>query len=297
MYTKKRIPLFFLSLCSVLCLLSTFGCSKTTSQSSTLLKQYRSTVADNRYIMHALGGMDGKYSYTNSIDALERTYAEGYRLFEVDVSFTSDNKLVLAHSTNNIWKKADWEQRLGQTYYEGRTIPTYEEFMNFTIQGKFKATSFDELLDFMETHDDMFVMIDGNKRSYEDTVSFYTAIVDSAQGREDVLQHMIVGGQTTDMIDAVRAVYDFPLVNLYYDSDEKREKIIQDPEDFIQYCSDHQILSFSAAADTYTKEVSDILGNSDLISYVFTVNDEAQAQELFDRKTDIVGTDFLRDNT
>ena len=59
-------------------------------------------MADNRYIMHALGGMDGKYSYTNSIDALERTYAEGYRLFEVDVSFTSDNKLVLAHSTNNI---------------------------------------------------------------------------------------------------------------------------------------------------------------------------------------------------
>lgn len=45
-------------------------------------------------IAHAMGGIDGE-AYTNSMEAFKENYARGHRLFEVDLHFTSDGKLVL----------------------------------------------------------------------------------------------------------------------------------------------------------------------------------------------------------
>ena len=55
------------------------GCASTASSSAgsasasdtaDLRQQYRNTVANSHYILHALGGINGTHSYTNSIDAL-----------------------------------------------------------------------------------------------------------------------------------------------------------------------------------------------------------------------------------
>lgn len=283
------------------------GCASSTSSSSSnapssdtsgLLQQYRDTVSNSNYILHALGGMDDTYSYTNSMDALRFHYENGYRLFEADVSFSSDHHLVLAHSSrDNIWKKADWETRLGQTYDPEHPLATLDEFKAFSIQGRFQATTFAELLDFMETHPDMFVMVDAGNRSYDDTVAFYQAIVDEADGRDTILQHLIAGGQTTAMFHAAQSVYDFPLYNLYYAADDSRESVLSTPEQFISYCEEHEILSYSIAAKVYTEEVAEALHNSNLIGYVFTINDKSEAERLLTRTGTVVGTDFLQDHT
>jgi glycerophosphoryl diester phosphodiesterase len=293
---RKKL-LFVLAFLSAMGGLFLSGCMRNREQATqpdSVVEQYLETVASSDYIMHALGGMEGKYSYTNSIDALVANYAEGYRLFEVDVSFTSDEQLVLAHSSDDLWTKKDWEQRLGQPYDKDHPDADYDTFMSFLIQGKFRATSFAELLDFMETHDDMFVMIDIGNRSYERTVKIYSAIVDAAQGREGVLQHMIAGGHTTEMISAVKETYAFPILNLYFADEGSREETLRDVKDFADYCEDHQILSFSTASSTYTEADAAIFRGRDLICYVFTTNDEAEAQRLFDLGADVVGTDFLR---
>lgn len=260
---------------------------------------------EERYIIHALGGVNGK-SYINSIDTLEACYNAGFRLFEGDVSFTSDGVLVMAHSgENNEWSQNDWEQRLGQEYpfaaesevpegyNEEKHLATYSDFMNFKIQGEFKATSFSEVLDFMETHTDMYLMVDAGSRSYEDTKIYYQEIVRLANGRTDVLDRLIAGGQTTEMVKAAREAYDFPLINLYYDSDEKREEILSTPEKFVQYCKDNNISSFSVAKETYTEDVAKALEDSKLKSYVFTVNDVEEADRLRSYGADVIGTDFL----
>lgn len=275
----------------------------------------------NDYIIHALGGMDGESSYINSIDSLEKTYDAGFRLFEADVSFTSDGVLVLAHSgENNVWSENDWKLRLGQSYpfskdnmensddkadnileqnemeYDiERHLVTYEEFMNFNIQGKYKATDFAELLDFMEEHTDMYVMVDAGLRSYVDTKLYYEEIVHVANGRTEVLDRLIAGGQTTEMVKAAKEAYDFPLINLYYAADDKREEIIATPELFIEYCEENGISSFSISKDVYTAEVAAKLEKSSLISYVFTVNDRAEEERIRGYGADIIGTDFLWD--
>ena len=257
------------------------------------------------YIIHALGGLDGK-SYINSIDCLRKCYDAGYRIFEADVSFTSDGVLVMAHSgENNIWTSNDWYGRLGQEYpfTEGAEVPerydkqkhlaTYKDFMSFRIQGRYKATSFEEILDFMGKHDDMYLMIDAGYRNYEDTMTFYQEVVRLADGRTDVLDRIIASGQTTDMVKAARMNYDFPLVNLYYNTDEKREEILSTPEKFVSYCEEYGITSFSVDKEVYTEDVAKVLENSSLKSYVFTVNDSAEEKLLRSYGADVIGTDFL----
>ena len=281
------------------------------SPESALLKDYRKTVSSSDYIIHALGGMDGEECYINSIDCLEKTYAAGYRLFEADISFTSDGVLVLAHSgENNVWSKNDWEKRLGQEYPfaddesgekpsvpegydETKHLATYSDFMTFKIQGKYKASSFAELLDFMEEHTDMYVMVDAGNRSYEDTQTYYQEIVKAASGRTEVLDRLIAGGQTTEMVKAAREAYDFPLINLYYPADDKREEIIYTPEKFAEYCKENDITSFSVAKEVYTKEVAEKLEKSNLISYVFTVNDPSEDKQIRGYGADVIGTDYL----
>ena len=275
-----------------------------------IIKDYYETVENSRYIIHALGGMNESESYINSIDTLEIAYSAGYRLFEVDVSFTSDHVLVLAHSgENNVWSRNDWEKRLGQPYpldpeYEeslegydmDKALATYKDFMSFKIQGKYRASDLNDLINFMDTHKDMYVMIDAGHRSYEDTLDYYKEIVKTAGDRTDVLDRMIAGGQTTDMVKAAREAYDFPIINLYYDSDDKREKILSTPEKFVSYCEDNNIISYSTSAETFNETVGKVLGASSLTGYVFTINSEADAEKCINDGADVIGTDYLWSN-
>ena len=273
----------------------TLRCTVTVDDSrTTLLQQYRQTVKQSLYIVHALGGLDG-HTYINSLDGLNQAYAAGNRLFEADVSFTSDGKLVLAHSaSNNVWTQTDWEQRLGQPYNPKHPLATYEEFRAFRIQGNYHATTFAELLDFMAEHEDMYLMLDGGTRDYKGTKLYYQAVVTTAAGRTNVLDRLISGGHTTEMMRAVRETYDFPLLNLYFSSNSAREAALRTPEQFIRYCEDNGILSFSVSKRVYTEETAAALEQSDLISYVFTTNDRAEAKALRKRGADVVGSDFLR---
>ena len=294
-------------------LLLSAGCGKAENDT---MENYRKTVHESKYIIHALGGMDDDF-YINSVDCLETVYAAGYRIFEVDVSFTSDDVLVLAHSgEKNIWSRNDWTLRFGQEYpfedAEGNALTPEEEnlliedgydvekhlcpasvFTGFKIQGKYKASTFSDLLDFMEAHEDMYVMLDAGKRSYEDTCIYYKRIVEEAGKREGVLDRFIAGGQTTEMLRAAKEAYDFPLLNLYYDVDEEREESIYRPEDFIKYCKEQGVTSFSASTEAYSEDAAKELSKSGLISYIFTINDPDEEEKIRSLGADMIGTDFL----
>ncbi len=52
-------------------------------------------------IAHAGGGING-ITYTNSYEALDLNYGLGFRYFEIDFTYTTDQKLICLHD----WKKA-----------------------------------------------------------------------------------------------------------------------------------------------------------------------------------------------
>ncbi len=58
------------------------------------------TVDSFSYIAHAGGGIDGKV-YLNTLNAINKSYSEGYKFIELDINRTEDSVYVLSHNPVN----------------------------------------------------------------------------------------------------------------------------------------------------------------------------------------------------
>jgi len=76
-------------------------------------------------IAHAGGGINGQ-NYSNSLEALEHNYQQGFRHFEIDFSWTSDAQLVCLH---------DWKKRFKKVFgYKTKQPLSLKEFKKLIAQ-------------------------------------------------------------------------------------------------------------------------------------------------------------------
>lgn len=269
------------------------ACTSERSVRDKALDDYLALIDATDRCAHALGSIDG-HIYTNSLDALWRSYEGGARLFEADIHLTSDGQAVLVHG----FAKNDYLKRIGEEYYPDKYkktgedyYPTHDEFMSWRIQGRYQPLDFAMLGCFIKAHPDIFVLADVWAQDYDSTKAVYTAMCEACGYDELVLSHIIAGGHTQDMIRAVKDVYDFPILNLYY-SDE----MINDDftaQDFADYCKSQGIQSYSCSDEYCTVDNYGLLEDSGLISYVFTVDDKERASKLLACGVDIVGANDI----
>lgn len=148
-------------------------------------------------IAHSGGGLDGK-TYLNCAEAWEYEYAQGTRVYDADLAFTSDGHLVLRH---------EWYDDLEQDKIGEDSIPSYEEFMNTPICYKYSPMDCDMMIEFMNLNDDVYVACDvkdGETESFEYLVErAYEMELDS------VLDRIIVSFYDYDDYNAIHNVYDF----------------------------------------------------------------------------------------
>lgn len=111
-------------------------------------------------IAHAGGAVDGR-TYTNSIEALDRNYAAGFRFFEIDLLFTRDGKLVALH---------DWEDNFEKLFGRGFAPPLSEaQFKRAVAEGVpgYRVPALDELLAWLAAHTDALLITDVKERNLE----------------------------------------------------------------------------------------------------------------------------------
>lgn len=118
----------------------------------------------DRYIAHAGGEINGVKS-TNSKQALDENYKNGFRLFELDIIETSDGKLVAAH---------DWEMWARFTDYIGALPPTLAEFKKHKIYGDYETLDLEGVNDWFAAHPDATLLTD----KVNDPVGFANGFVD-----------------------------------------------------------------------------------------------------------------------
>lgn len=104
-------------------------------------------------VAHAMGDIDGHY-YTNTLEAFNKHYRAGTRVFEVDFSLTSDNKLVCTHG----WFDHK-TNRLGMEEADDSPM-SYDEFMSSLICGQYTPLDIDAVIDLMKEHDDIYIVLD-----------------------------------------------------------------------------------------------------------------------------------------
>jgi lipoteichoic acid synthase len=105
-----------------------------------------------RLIAHAGGAVRGQI-YTNSLDALDEHYNQGYRVFELDFDWTTDGKLVLVH---------DWEQTSKQFCVPPHVF-SYAEFTGSKRCDGLRQMTFADLRVWLQRHRDAIIVTDTKK--------------------------------------------------------------------------------------------------------------------------------------
>lgn len=237
---------------------------------------------DNKYIAHAMGGIDKKV-YTNSLDAFEYNYKLGYRVFEIDVALTSDGQPVLIHAWD---ENALKEMGLPKSWYKNR--PNFNEFMNTDVCGVYRPTSFREVCELIKKYKDVEFVIDvkGDQQMCKEVYKKCVKIAKEVDGK--VLDKFIPQIYDEKMLNDVMATYDFKsmIYTLY-----KQEKLnAQEVIDFSYENGIRVVVVDNGKLDLkFIKE----LAQRGIYVYANTYNETDKVKNIFDMGVKGIYSDFI----
>ena len=239
----------------------------------------------NRYklISHAMGRIDD-YDYTNSQEAFELAYANGHKVFEVDFSITADGKIVLKH---------DWENSHGLPEFENGYIPTYEEFMDARIWGKYTTLGLEDLFQIMLQYDDIYIVTDSKSGKYAEVISEFETLNETLQyftdkEQEHIKSHLIIQLYNNDMYTAVESINHFEhyIYTLY-------QKGIDTLDDTIGFCKEKDIPVVVMPDNWWNDEINKALHKNGLKVYLHTLNDGEEVNVYLKNGVNGIYTDCL----
>ncbi len=114
----------------------------------------RDILSKEKTIVHAAGEIEGRdgtrYTYTNSIDALNNFVKNGNMISEIDFIWTSDDKLVCAHDGDGFASGVD----------TGGMPVTEQEFLTKKVFGEFATMGVDDLANFLRDNENIYIVTD-----------------------------------------------------------------------------------------------------------------------------------------
>lgn len=239
---------------------------------------------DHRTIAHALGGLDGK-EYLNSRESFLSMYNQGVRLFELDLSRTSDGVWVCRHN---------WNESMGQWEGTGKKVLTERAFTSNKIYGKYTPMTLEDFFLLLKDYPDAFVMIDSKQysvRNYQMTLEDYCEYVEIAQaaGAGEVLNQIIPEIYNKAMFPGTAMIYSFPsyIYSLW------QEYSTEDLEGIASFCREKKIPAATIYWKYWSDEVEEIFEKQGIHLYVYTVNDRNQARKYIAAGAEGICTDFL----
>ena len=239
---------------------------------------------DHRTIAHALGGLDGK-EYLNSRESFLSMYNQGVRLFELDLSRTSDGVWVCRHN---------WNESMGQWEGTGKKVLTERAFTSNKIYGKYTPMTLEDFFLLLKDYPDAFVMIDSKQysvRNYQMTLEDYCEYVEIAQaaGAGEVLDQIIPEIYSKAMFPGTAMIYSFTsyIYSLW------QEYSTEDLEEIASFCREKKIPAATIYWKYWSDEAEEIFEKQGIHLYVYTVNDRNQARKYIAAGAEGICTDFL----
>lgn len=235
------------------------------------VRQKNSTVQDfdyswteDHFIAHAFGEVDGK-AYTNSLEAFEKNYELGSRVFEVDFVLSADG-VVMARSN---WYR-DSYLNLNEAYssYERNDLP--KDWADISGHGGYTALSFSDICEIMYKHPDMWLVTDTKgAASREIQVMFEKIMADiDRSGHPEILDHIIVQIYNEPMFYQVMDIYPFhSIIYTLYQSAASDSEVI----DFVDKTG-IGVVTFPESR--YSRDLIAGLHNLGCYGYVHTINSE-----------------------
>lgn len=255
------------------------SCSSNQNQSSTLVWE------ENKLIAHAMGGVDGR-TYSNSLEAFQQNYDKGLRLFEVDLSLTSDGKMVARH---------DWRDSLAEMFLQtspnDATTPdepwTYDYVMSQPLFAAYTPIDIDQIIQLMRENKDMYIVTDTKYFETDLVTQHFQMIVDAAEKDPKLLNRVIPQIYNQQMLFDIQSVYEFKdyIYTLYMSKDTEQE--------VIDFSSENSIKVVTMPEFKTNAEFVAALKEKGIFTFVHTINDIEKVNEY--QKLGVHGfyTDFL----
>lgn len=236
----------------------------------------------NTLMAHAFGGMDGK-TYHNTEAAFNNGIQNGYRYFEVDLSYTKDKRLVLCHG----WTKANCKHT-GFDYQPDFADMTYKRIMGMKVHGN-PIMDAREFYHQIKKKDNAYTYeIDFHNIAGKEIQERTSSMLEDFQYDKQVLDRLLIQAYSRQMFEDIHKVY--PFVHYQY----LVGKNIHDLDSIITYCLDHGICVLALRMNLAKPEYVRKIRNAGLYVMCYTVNkDLAVAQKLLDSGVNTLCTDFI----
>ncbi|HZJ99645.1 MAG TPA: glycerophosphodiester phosphodiesterase family protein, partial [Tissierellaceae bacterium] len=213
------------------------------------------------YMAHAGGGYEGNI-YSNTEEAIRNSIDNGYKFIEVDMTLTSDDKLVVSHG----WNKNTCEAT-GIEYTDGKA-PTYNEFMSWKIHGKYDTIDASTVIEIMKEYPDLLVEVDLKKHRARRTKIMIEQLVELADYDEQILDRILMQFTSEEAFFAIEEVYSFK----YYQYFTYKSRIKDELEDVIDFCKENKITSVAVNYNVLTDEMINRIKEENFYLLAFTID-------------------------
>ena len=230
------------------------------------------------YIAHALGGIE-QQDYTNSLEAFQLAYKNGFKVFEVDFAVTSDGQVVCAHDFVDF----------------GDVVPDYSTFMNQKISGQYTPLDMQGLIDLLYENEDIYLMTDfkwdnslgSNNHDVEIIMSSLIACIEERQD-ESLYDRMIIQIYSEDNFRLIESYHQFS--NYVYTLYNYAYPIY---DEIAAFCLENQIAVVTMSADRATDEHVALFEQWNIKVFSHTINTKEEATQQFQNGVKGIYTDWL----
>ena len=236
----------------------------------------------NKYIAHAMGGINGK-TYTNSYEAMTNSYKNGFKVFEVDLISDDFGDLMACHgfSENSL-------KELGLPLKYATKTPTASEFKKQKICGRYRTMTIDDILYYMKSHKDMYLVIDIKSKTESNMRDSYSTIIKKATNA-GVIDRIIPQIYNYESFNLIDNMYNFKSIILTCYS-MKNINI----SEITNFCKNNEIGVLTVDGKKYSSNLLSECKKKGIKMYMNTYNDQSTVNRYTGYGVSGFYTDFLR---
>lgn len=239
-----------------------------------------SRMFSNELMAHALGGHGGTSNH-NTRAAFERAVENGYMYFEVDLSYTTDHRLVAGRWTKSVCDLS------GIEYGDDFAEMTYERAMQLKPFGESMMDA-RELYEIVREHPEFTFEIDFHKVEGADVKNRVRSLLEDFQYDESALERLLIQAYTEQMYRDIDSVYHFSHYQFLVGMSTGRL------DEIMTYCLDSGICAVALRWGLATADVVNKIKNAGLRVLAYTIsNDSVLADGVLTTGVDTVCTDHV----
>ncbi|MCB1586711.1 MAG: hypothetical protein KDI52_10545 [Xanthomonadales bacterium] len=235
-----------------------------------------SLIAKPIFIAHAGGGING-LTYLNSLETINHNYKNGYKYFEMDFNWTSDNELVLIH---------DWKQTYKRLFNnDSEKPPRLEEFLSMKMNFNQTQLSLNQFAEWMREHPDTILIADVKSNNIEGLKKIIKTI-------ESPFSRVIPQMYKLEEYELIKEL-GFKGQNIMF----AMYKTMEINSEIISFLENKKLLAISVQPQKpYFDRILNKFGSRDLPIYTLTINNPEEFKELVNKGVDGAVTDYLYSN-